>query len=280
MKTIIKNNDNSKAVNKRREDVNSEQVENSQSKAVRSKKDIIKQYEEKATYRDYSGKIRFGDSEKPVPDDTKPEKSGKAFDKVKKAKQAERRKELIRPEITAAIVKAENTTEVVKPADSVDIVKPQYSTPQYSQEATVDIDSPAYKKALKKQLKQYTSNKSAVNMPKTQLDVSDMPQGIIKTETQAAVIEHRSGVDDVISTSQAYPQQQGIWLTERSLIQTVHSVQSCLKWHINGSWKLCGVFIKMKAKLIPTMPPLNTVRTNSRRKDSSIPKWLLNILCP
>ncbi len=204
MKTIIKNNDNSKTVNKRREDVNGEQVENSQSKSVRSKKDIIKQAEEKATYRDYSGKIRYGDSKLSVPDETKPKKSGKAFDKVKKAKQAEKQKELIRPEITAAIVKAENTTEVVKPADSVDIVKPQYSTPQYSQEATVDIDSPAYKKALKKQLKQYTSKKSAVNMPKTQLDVSDMPQGIIKTETQAAVIEHRSGVDDVISTSQAY----------------------------------------------------------------------------
>ena len=85
MKTIIKNNDNSKAVNKRREDINGEQIENSQSKVVK-KKDIVKQAEEKATYRDYSGKIRFGDSEKPVPDDTKAEKSDKAFDKVKKAK--------------------------------------------------------------------------------------------------------------------------------------------------------------------------------------------------
>ena len=213
MKTIIKSNDNSKAVNKRREDINSEQIENSQSKAVKGKKDIIKQAEEKATYRDYSGKIRYGDSKKPDPDDTKPEKGNKALDKVKKAKQAERHKVLIRPEITAAIVKAENTTEVVKPADSVDIVKPaseteivkpQYSTPQYSQETTVDIDSPAYKKALKKQLKQYTSKKSAVNMPKTQLDVSDMPQGVIKAETKAPVTEHKLGVDDIISNSQAY----------------------------------------------------------------------------
>ena len=204
MKTIIKNNDNSKAVNKRREDVNGEQVENSQSKAVKGKKDIIKQAEEKATYRDYSGKIRFGDSEKPVPDDTKAEKSDKAFDKVKKAKQAEKRKELIRPETTAAIIKPADSIDVVKPASETKIVKPQYSAPTHIPDKPVDIDSPAYKKALKKQLKQYASKKSAVNEPKTQLDVSDMPQGIIKAETQAPVIEHKSGVDDIISTSQDY----------------------------------------------------------------------------
>ena len=213
MKTIIKNNDNSKAVNKRREDINGEQVESSQSKAVRSKKDIIKQAEEKATYRDYSGKIRYGDSKLSVPDETKHEKSGKAFDKVKKAKQAEKRKELIRPETTADIVMPENSAEIVKPVDSVDIVKPasktdivkpQYSAPAYIPDKPVDIDSPAYKKALKKQLKQYASRKSAVNKPKSRLDVSDMPQSIIKTETQAPVIEHRSGVNDIISTSQDY----------------------------------------------------------------------------
>ena len=154
MSSIIKNNDNSKAVNKRHEDINSEQIESSQSKAVK-KKDVIKQAEEKATYRDYSGKIRYGDREKPVPDDIKPEKSGKAFDKVKKAKQAERRKELIRPETTADIVMPENSADIFKPADSIDvvkpaseteIVKPQYSAQQYSQETKVDIDSPAYKK--------------------------------------------------------------------------------------------------------------------------------------
>ena len=199
MKTIIKNNDNSKAVNKRREDVNGEQVENSQSKVVRSKKDIIKQAEEKGTYRDYSGKIRFGDSES-----KKPEKSGKAFDKVKQAKQAEKRKELIKPETTADIVTPEKATEVVKPADSIDIVRPQYSALTQPPDKAIDIDSPAYKKALKKLLKQYASRKSAVNKPKSRLDVSDMPQGIIKTETQAPVIEHRSGIDDIISTSQDY----------------------------------------------------------------------------
>ncbi|MBQ8941243.1 MAG: hypothetical protein IJ062_05345 [Firmicutes bacterium] len=199
MKTIIKNNDNSKAVNKRREDVNGEQVENSQSKSVRSKKDIIKQAEEKATYRDYSGKIRFGDSER-----KKPEKSGKAFDKVKKAKQAEKRKELIIPETTVDIVKPADSVDKVKPASETDIVKPQYSAPTQPPDKAVDIDSPTYKKALKKQLKLYASRKSAVNKPKPRLDVSDMPQGIIKTETQAPVIEQRSGVDDIISTSQDY----------------------------------------------------------------------------
>ena len=203
MKTIIKSNDNSKAVNKRREDINSEQIESSQSKAVK-KKDIFKQAEEKATYRDYSGKIRFGDGEKPVPDDEKTEKSGKAFDKVKKAKQAERRKELIRPETTADIVIHEKSADIVKPASETEIVKPQYSAQQYSQETKVDIDSPAYKKALKKQLKQYTSRKYAKNKPKSQLDVSDMPQGIIKTETQVPITEHKSGADDIISNSQAY----------------------------------------------------------------------------
>ena len=204
MNSIIKNNDNSKAVNKRREDVNGEPIENSQSKAVKGKKDIIKQAEEKATYRNYSGKIRYGDSKKPLPDDTKPERGNKAFDKVKKAKQTKMRKELIRPETTMDIVKTENATEVVKPADNVDIVKPQYSEPTYFPDKPIDIDSPAYKKALKKQLKQYASRKIGVNEPKTQLDVSDMPQGIIKTETQAAVMEHRSWADDVISDSQAY----------------------------------------------------------------------------
>ena len=174
MKTIIKNNDNSKAVNKRREDVNGEQVENSQSKAVRSKKDIIKQAEEKATYRDYSGKIRFGDSESKKPEDVKTEKSGKTFDKVKKAKQAEKQKELIRPETTADIVMPENSAEIVKPVDSVDIVKPasetdivkpQYSAPTQPPDKVIEIDSPAYKKTLKKQLKQYAAKKSSVINP-------------------------------------------------------------------------------------------------------------------
>ncbi|MBQ8940896.1 MAG: hypothetical protein IJ062_03595 [Firmicutes bacterium] len=204
MSSIIKNNDNSKAVNKRREDINSEQVENSQSKAVKGKKDIIKQAEEKATYRDYSGKIHYGSfSDNKSVQSSEPAKS-RQFEKVKKAKQAEKRKELIRPETTADIVMPENSADIVKPADSVDIVKPQYSAPAYIPDKPVDIDSPAYKKALKKQLKQYAARKNSDNKPKSQLDVSDMPQGIIKTETQAPVIEHRAGIDDVISTSQDY----------------------------------------------------------------------------
>lgn len=221
MNSIIKNNDNSKAVNKRREEINGEQVENTQSKAVKKKSDVFKTAEEKATFRDYSGKIRFGDAESRAPAEIKTEKSGKAFDKVKKAKQAEKgKKELIRPEATTDIVKSESTTEIVKPADSVDIVKPQYSAPQtaYMHEKAADIDSPAYKKAIKTQLKKYTAQKSAggavrdSGTPSRCLENSyqaadqkpTSSADIVKPETKISVMEHKSGVDDVISVSQDY----------------------------------------------------------------------------
>ena len=75
-KKIIKDNDNSKAVKQEKTEIHKGQVESGTSKAVKKKDDIFKAAEDKATFRDYSGKIRYGDAGK-KPDEVKHEKSGK-----------------------------------------------------------------------------------------------------------------------------------------------------------------------------------------------------------
>ena len=275
-KKIIKDNDNSKAVKQEKTEIHKGQVESSISKAVKKKDDIFKAAEDKATFRDYSGKIRYGDAGK-KPDEVKPEKSGKGFEKVKKAKQSEKRcksivksnseteivkndsstdivkpqntadivradgqtdisknipavpvqnggsknvyskvirenrqKSIVKPKNAVGIVKSDSRTDIVKSASKTEIVKPQYSGKSSApQDKITDIDSPAYKKAIKNQLKQYAKTKAADGKkqniaPKSHLDVSDVPNGIVKPRTEISVLEHRSGKEDIISHDQTY----------------------------------------------------------------------------
>ncbi|MBQ9605384.1 MAG: hypothetical protein IJR45_08235, partial [Firmicutes bacterium] len=272
-KKIIKDNDNSKAVKQEKTEIHKRQVESSISKAVKKKDDIFKAAEDKATFRDYSGKIRYGDAGK-KPDEIKTEKGGKGFEKVKKSKQAEkRRKSIVKPKNKSDIVRSDSGTDIVKPQNTADIVRADGKTDistnipavpaqnggsktayskviresrqksivkpknavgvvktdsrtdivksqgdteivkqQYSgkssapQERITDIDSPAYKKAIKNQLKQYARQKNNINnstSPQTRLEhtsTSDM----VKPKTEISVIEHRSGKEDIISHDQTY----------------------------------------------------------------------------
>ena len=129
MKSPILDNDNSKAVSTEKELINKEQVTDSLKKAV-------KQAEEKATFRDYSGKIRFGESEK-ITELQPPKAFEKAVKQKRKAKQqasviknakpvSAEIEPVIKPFETVGasnIVKAENVESVIKPQHSDGVIK-------------------------------------------------------------------------------------------------------------------------------------------------------------
>ena len=103
MKSPILDSDNSKAVSTEKELINKEQVADSLKKAV-------KQAEEKATFRDYSGRIRFGESEKTT-EPTTP----KAFEKVVKQKRkAKQQASVVKPQQASGIIKENNSDGIIK----------------------------------------------------------------------------------------------------------------------------------------------------------------------
>ncbi|HAG04134.1 MAG TPA: hypothetical protein DCG28_01730 [Lachnospiraceae bacterium] len=109
-----------KLVEEEREIVNKEKVADGLKKAV-------KQAEEKATYRDYSGRIKLGEETdidvEPIPTNN--------FNKVIKAKNkekllksvSEKKKAVIKDNINTSVIKPENKADIVKPKDNKGIIK-------------------------------------------------------------------------------------------------------------------------------------------------------------
>lgn len=114
MKDIVNENNNSKAVNAGKEVINKEQVADSLKKAV-------KQAEEKATYRDYSGKIRYGDRKESKSDTPK---QPKVFDKaVKQRLKNKQRNSVVKPKNVDTVVKIADKSDIVLPNNEKSVIK-------------------------------------------------------------------------------------------------------------------------------------------------------------
>ena len=194
MKSPILDNDNSKAVSTEKELINKEQVTDSLKKAV-------KQAEEKATFRDYSGRIRFGESEKTT-EPTTPKAFEKVIKQQRKAKQqasviknakpvSAEIEPVIKPFETVGasnIVKAENAGSVIKPQQTNDIVKGDTHTVHQSTVGT--HSNKRYRQAVKDKQRKAKSSSSVIKPDTVQSDnaireLSNEGQIITNSQTSA-----------------------------------------------------------------------------------------------
>ncbi|MBQ7266154.1 MAG: hypothetical protein IJS61_08655 [Firmicutes bacterium] len=197
MKDIIKENNSSKAVKKNTENVNKEQVESSQSKAVKGKEDVLKVVEEKATFRDYSGRIRYGTNE--AKEETSPTKG---FEKVKKARIKEKQREIVKSGNDKGVVREHNSTDIVKPESNEGIVKPQYFE-GIRTETKSEVKS-RWKRVKNGIIKE--SSRVDVVRPELKSDViRDKSISVVKAENKGSVIKDNSFLQE--NKNENKPQQ-------------------------------------------------------------------------
>lgn len=198
MKSPIIEDNISKAVNTEKELINKDKVEDSLKKAV-------KQAEEKATFRDYSGRIRLGESEKTAEPETP-----KGFEKVVKQKRkAKQQASVIKNNATATaeiepvikpvetvgagnIVKAENADSIIKPQQSDGVVKENSSGSVIKGDT---VYKPATDKQTDKRYKQAVKNRQR----KAKKQSSVIKPDTIQNDTS---IKRLSNDSQIISNSQ------------------------------------------------------------------------------
>ncbi len=131
MKEVIK-----KLVEEEREVVNKEQVADGLKKAV-------KQAEEKATYRDYSGRIRFGEHKEVTIDSVQTT----GFEKVVKAKKKDKLRGIVNDKKTS-VIKENASTSVIKDDVITDVVKSDYNGKPYKSPKNSDVVKSARKTGI------------------------------------------------------------------------------------------------------------------------------------
>ncbi len=196
MKEIVNENNNSKAVKDSKEVINKEQVADSLKKAV-------KQAEEKATYRDYSGKIRYGDR-KECKSNTP--KQPRAFDKaVKQRLKNKQRNSVVKPKNVDTVIKKADKSDIVLPNNEKSVIKADNISQTVKRDVLSDVkvSTPNEHKS--------TANKIYINRvkrlgQKKKID-STSP---VKDNSYTAPIKDFSADGHILSNSQEYNVSQTV----------------------------------------------------------------------